>query len=331
MTPRRGLPTPSSRHSASLDLVSGAGFFIDKSTDLCSKVDRSVYKNGLQVMSVTYTKLFSSITESTIWCESPETKVVWVTMLAMADRHGRVWASKPGLANRAQISVKKTILALDRFLSPDEHSRTTDNEGRRIEPIDGGWRLLNHSKYRELRDEEERKAYKREWIRKKRESVDQNVDNVEPSRPAATHTETETETYTEEKELTRKKDAQVHEQKISFAAFWAAYPKRKSKGRAEKLWKKLDLGVQGLIIRHLGERVTTDSTWKEEGGKFIPYPATWLNARGWEDQYEIGREKPDIHERLNDISWLNGGKGQDAQHGVRDIQPQLSNVLERDE
>ena len=26
--------------------------------------------------------------------------------------------------------------------------------------------------------------------------------------------------------------------------------------------------------------------WQKEKGKYIPYPATWLNARGWEDEIE---------------------------------------------
>jgi hypothetical protein len=37
-----------------------------------------------------FTKLLSSITDSTIWGESDGVRIVWVTMLAMADRRGRV-------------------------------------------------------------------------------------------------------------------------------------------------------------------------------------------------------------------------------------------------
>jgi hypothetical protein len=156
------------------------------------RVDNNVY-NGVYKMSVTFTKLFSSITESTIWCEESDVRIVWITMLAMSDRHGRVWASVPGLANRSQVSLEATKSALDKFLSPDEYSRTPDQEGRRIELIDGGWRLLNHEKYREIRDEEERKVYKREWIKNKR-AADKYVDNVDSSRQQSTYTDTDTDT-----------------------------------------------------------------------------------------------------------------------------------------
>ena len=33
--------------------------------------------------------------------------------------------------------------------------------------------------------------------------------------------------------------------------------------------------------------------WIKDGGQFVPYPATWLNAKGWEDEIppkKIARE-----------------------------------------
>ena len=108
-------------------------------------------------MSMTFTKLFSSITESTVWQEDAHTRLVWITMLAMADKQGRVWASIPGLATRARVDTDSARTAIERFLSPDADSRTKLFEGRRIEEIDGGWRLLNYKKYREIRDEETRR------------------------------------------------------------------------------------------------------------------------------------------------------------------------------
>ena len=145
-------------------------------------------------MSHTFTKLFSSITASTIWCEDSDIRVVWITMLAMCDKNGQVYASIPGLAKYAAVSVEKTGKALTKFLSPDPYSRTKDHEGRRIEEIEGGWRLLNHAKYRAIRNEEERRAYKTEKQRQYREEKRANVDNVDRSGPKKTHTDTDTNT-----------------------------------------------------------------------------------------------------------------------------------------
>ncbi len=142
-------------------------------------------------MSMTFTKLFSSITESTIWLEDDQTRLLWITMLAMADRMGRVWGSVPGLAHRANIPTEAAKKALEKFMSPDKDSRTKDNEGRRIEEMDGGWRLLNHAKYRAIRDEEAILESKRKSINTKRALERQRladlggVDNVDRCRANA--------------------------------------------------------------------------------------------------------------------------------------------------
>ena len=121
-------------------------------------------------MTDTYTKLFSSITASTVWGEPYATRVVWISMLAMADSNGCVYAAVPGLARHANVTLAEAEAALAAFMAPDPYSRTADADGRRIEAIDGGWRLLNHRKYRELRSAEERREYKRQWDRENRPS-----------------------------------------------------------------------------------------------------------------------------------------------------------------
>lgn len=37
------------------------------------------------------------------------------------------------------------------------------------------------------------------------------------------------------------------------------------------------------ILKSL-EYLKTTEQWKKENGKFIPYPATWLNQKRWEDE-----------------------------------------------
>ena len=145
-------------------------------------------------MANSFTKLFSSITESTVWCESHATRIVWITMLAMADRKGRVSASVPGLANRARVTLEECEHALSRFMEPDRYSRTPDNDGRRIEKIDGGWVLLNYAKYREMRDHDARVEYQREWDRTHRSKSPENPTDSDKSdqiRPLPTKAEAE--------------------------------------------------------------------------------------------------------------------------------------------
>ena len=79
-----------------------------------------------------------------------------------------------------------------------------------------------------------------------------------------------------------------------FLTFWAAYPKKRMKRDAWKAWGRTEglrpaLGVLLVKLDCLGR--TLD--WLKAGGQFIPYPATWLRADGWEDEPTIARQQPD--------------------------------------
>lgn len=118
---------------------------------------------------MSFTKLDSSILASTVWVgTSPETKVVWIAMLALRNQHHVVEASVPGLAQMAGVPVPAVEKALKLFLAPDPYSRTKDFEGRRIEAVEGGWRLLNGEKYRAKGRSTERTEYFREYRRRER-------------------------------------------------------------------------------------------------------------------------------------------------------------------
>ena len=127
-----------------------------------------------------YTKLDSGLIYSTVWREPHTTRIVWVTMLAMADRHGEVMASVPGLADASRVTRKECEAALRAFLAPDPDSRTPDYQGRRIEKIPGGWVLLNHAAHRGRGDSEDRltkaAARQKRWRERQKASLDPTLD-----------------------------------------------------------------------------------------------------------------------------------------------------------
>jgi hypothetical protein len=108
-----------------------------------------------------YTKLFASLIGSTVWREPDHVRLVWITMLALKNRHHVVEASIPGLADFAKVPLDKCVEALEILKAPDAYSRTKENEGRRIQEIDGGWFILNGEKYREKLNEAERREQNR--------------------------------------------------------------------------------------------------------------------------------------------------------------------------
>ncbi len=77
-----------------------------------------------------------------------------------------------------------------------------------------------------------------------------------------------------------------------FEKFWEQYPNKKAKPKAWNAFTNLKAEEVKKILEVLPQH-NSQEQWQKEGGKFIPYPATWLNGRRWED--EIVAEKQDSH------------------------------------
>lgn len=136
---------------------------------------------------MSYVKLHGSLMASTIWNAPDTTRIMWITLLVMADRDGIVEGSVPGLAVQARVSLPDAVNALESFISPDIWSRTKENEGRRLEVIEGGWRILNYESYREKLSVEEMKENARLRAsryrdRKKKQLVTKSLQSVTQSR-----------------------------------------------------------------------------------------------------------------------------------------------------
>jgi hypothetical protein len=73
-----------------------------------------------------------------------------------------------------------------------------------------------------------------------------------------------------------------------FDEFWKAYPRKVSKGAAEKAWNKIKPNDEtvALMIKAISAQKLSEV---EE--KFIPYPASWLNATKWLDEVK-STQKP---------------------------------------
>lgn len=123
--------------------------------------------------------LWGKILESSLWVtESKETRLVWITLLAMKNSSGQVFASEVGLADRAKVSLDECRKALKVLKAPDKNDTSGVEGGRRIRDITGGWEVVNHDLYRFSTDakrevwrldKEERR--RREKIRKLRKKL----------------------------------------------------------------------------------------------------------------------------------------------------------------
>jgi len=74
---------------------------------------------------------------------------------------------------------------------------------------------------------------------------------------------------------------------MTFAEFYADYPRKVGKKDAEKAWKTLKVTqLIGDKIHALLEKRKRED-WKGRDVKFIPYPAHFLRSEGFDDDVEV--------------------------------------------
>lgn len=211
-----------------------------------------------------------------------EAIVTFQQMIVLADADGIIDMTPQAMAARTSIPleiIKKGIPILE---APDPYSRTPGQDGKRIELIDGhrpwGWHIVNHEKYKHLRDAKEVRAQNRERQQRFRDKKSVTGSNgksrsVTRSNGKSRHTYTDTDTRT------------PLPPSGAFLRFWAAWPKsvrKGEKGECLQRWRKNDFDlVSEQILSHV-EAMKTTHEWTKESGRFIPAPLVYLNKRRWE-------------------------------------------------
>lgn len=104
--------------------------------------------------------------------------------------------------------------------------------------------------------------------------------------------------------------------RIAFESFWQSYPKKKAKGDAERAWSKINPS-EHLIEEILSavQRAKTSQDWLKDNGQFIPYPATWLNRKGWEDEYTPVNGPVISNSSIGILSWAERKERENGQEG----------------
>lgn len=113
-----------------------------------------------------YCKLHAKIIMSSIWNAPNHVRLLWVTMLALADAEGNVEGTPGGLAAMARITLEESREALEILAGPDPDSgdETTGERIRKVGP--SVWHIINHHHYRERQTR--RQVKQAAWAREKR-------------------------------------------------------------------------------------------------------------------------------------------------------------------
>ncbi len=146
-----------------------------------------------------YAKLFSRISQSSLMEEDVHVRYCFMMFLAIADQNGDVIGTDVAIARHVNLPLEKFTECVKELMSPDANSNSPEHEGRRvIESENGrGYHVVNYTKYRLIKTDEEKRTYMREYMRRRRNSKnDSNVTDVKIGKVSlgdVTHAEAETE------------------------------------------------------------------------------------------------------------------------------------------
>lgn len=164
-----------------------------------------------------YAKLFKSIYQGTLRGKS-HGLLVFTNLLAHADQEGWVDTHPKSIADEVGLTLEQVQEALNELEAPDTESRSPEEDGRRIVRLDEhrawGWRIVNHAKYRAIRNEEDRREQNRlaqaKWRMKNADSKQSkpSISTHKHASAESAHTDTEADTEADtKKESTRSRAA----------------------------------------------------------------------------------------------------------------------------
>lgn len=214
-----------------------------------------------------YIKLYRKLLDNPVVCKDSDHLAVWIYLLLNATHQkqkmifeGKVIVLQPGqlITGRKSISAKihvsesKVQRVLKMLESEQQIEQQTTPRNRLITIV--AW-----TDYQESERQTEQQLNNNRTTTEQQLNTNKNVNNGRSS---------------------------IYAQK--FEQFYAKYPKKKAKQAAVKAWGKLkpDDALFAQIMKGLDNHIRSED-WSKEDGKFIPYPASWINGRRWEDELRV--------------------------------------------
>lgn len=231
-------------------------------------------------------KLYESTFTGSMVGAGPLVFAVWGYAIAHCKNDDCVELNPALIAAVIGADQGEVAAVIESFCGPDPRSRSKREDGRRLlRQGEFQYFMVNHFDYRSIRNEDERREYNR--LKQREHRARQASAHVKPlsqtCQPRSAHADADTD------KDSRSPEAGARLYPDEFLKFYEAYPRKKHKGEALKAWKTIAKPKPSPGQLEAAVRAACASPdWRKDGGAFIPYPATWLRARGWEDELEAG-------------------------------------------
>jgi len=227
-----------------------------------------------------YGKHFASMYTGSMFGAGVHVFAVWGYAIAHA-KNGVVELHPTYLSAVLGCNENDVKKAIDYLCREDQKSRNSTHQGRRLIK-DGQFQfsIPTHEIYRNILNEDERKAYfrrKKQEERLRSKHVKEHVkDKPGLSKMSNNVTHTEAEAEAEAKKIlpSNGKDSD-----IPFKKFWDLYSKKVDKRKSEMKWQRLSTKDRAAAMSHVPKYVesTPDVAFRKN-------PMTYLNGRCWEDE-----------------------------------------------
>lgn len=236
-----------------------------------------------------YGKIFEQIYNSTV-CQDWKTLVVFQQCIILSDELGILDMTPEAISRRTNIPLDIILHGLKELEKPDERSRSSKADGRRLERIDShrdwGWVVVNKVEYRKLASRLEKQQNDRLRISEKRKK-DKEIKDVAICRKQSrrvvnvahtdtdTDTNTDTKTYTdlEKKELPNGNGRKTSEPYLLIQAYKTEFQTLYGK---EYLESNKDFGIAKRIILKVGFEQA-----KELLKKYFTIKDVWLDDHAY--------------------------------------------------
>jgi len=228
-------------------------------------------------------KSFTSMYQGSMVGAGSHVFAVWGYCISWADPENHTVDLNPILlATVIGDSVERIMAAIAFLCNPDPKSHCTEHGGARLVHQYGhSYFLVTHEQYRDIKNSEDLRAYFREAQRLHRLSKTVKDGQRLSTFPASASASVS--------DSLSSGDCQGED----FLAFWKYYPKKKAKIDAFKAWKQTKdvrpADIATILAAVEAQKKSQD--WQEEGGRYIPFPASWLRAGQWDDV--VTEYKPD--------------------------------------
>ena len=213
---------------------------------------------------------------------SPSARVLYAEISSLTHETGYCFASNDYFCRLYKLS-ERTIARLLRELEGGGHIRIENGRGGKgvVRKIYAGVNPLRASP-----DKNVRKPRQKCQGNPDKNVTHNKIEDQERDHPPYSPPEGDGPASQSHGESGGKSDVSLPQWKPErFAAFYEFYPKHVGRKAACKAWDKLK-PTQGLLrdmamTLQLQKRTVK---WHEDGGRYVPDPATWLNGRRWEDE-----------------------------------------------